>query len=455
MANNFQVPASSGSGGATSPGGCAIFGDNPVPYACSAFASSGDALTTGDLVVGDAGEVSGLVGFAIEFWVNTTGAFPGSKQYIALGPVSTAAAVREWAIAISAGNAITFEVVDDAGGVHSVTTGGVMSAGVWYHVVCTAEGGSVRNYLNGVADGVDATWGSHTVRPAAGTAGTSDFKLQMPYAGGGLQFDEVATYRTGLTAARVLAHYNAGVNMGRKAENSGTRIIALLDACSSHAPRSIQAGARSVVPRYYSGQSPISEIRMAVEADDVDAGFFVAADGTLTFLADGHRSSSPYNTSQATFGDGGGAELPYLDITMDYSETFLINEWNVTRTPYQQNTPVTQTVSDATSISRYFKRSQSLSDCPTTQDSDASTIATELVAKYKDPMQRVTSIKPNMADVTTAFTVYQLELMERITVKRRPPGGGSAISQDAFIQSIEMSGTPGVPPSVTLGVSPL
>ena len=454
MANNFSVPDTSSSAGSTSPN-CAIIGDNPVPYACATFANSGDLLTTGDLAVGDAGEMSSLTGFAVEFWLMTGGSFPGSKQYIAFGPVSTAAATREWAIAISAGNSITFEVMDDAGSVHSVTTGAVMFPSVWYHVVCTAEGGSVRNYLNGVADGADATWGSHKVRPAAGTAGNSDFRLQMPFAGGNLQFDEVATYRTGLTATRVLAHYNAGVNMGRRAEASGSRIIALLDACSSHAPRSIQAGARSVVPRYYSGQSPISEIRMAVEADDVDAGFFVAADGTLTFLADGHRSSSPYNTSQATFGDGGGAELPYLDITMDYSETFLINEWNVTRTPYQQNTPVTQTVSDATSISRYFKRSQSLADCPVTQDSDASTIATELVAKYKDPMQRVTSIKPNMADVTTAFTVYQLELMERITVKRRPPGGGSVISQDAFIQSIEMSGTPGVPPSVTLGVSPL
>src|SRR6266540_4064717 len=62
-----------------------------------------------------------------------------------------------------------------------------------------------------------------------------------------------------------------------------------------------------------------------------------------------HRSSSPYNTIQDTFGDGAG-ELPYVDISVDYSDSFLVNEWNVTRQGSSRDIGLTQTRSDATSI---------------------------------------------------------------------------------------------------------
>ncbi|HXI66563.1 MAG TPA: hypothetical protein VNH41_01375 [Steroidobacteraceae bacterium] len=136
--------------------------------------------------------------------------------------------------------------------------------------------------------------------------------------------------------------------------------------------------------------------------------------------------------------------------------TFLINEWNVTRTPYQFNTPVTQTVSDATSISRYFKRSQSLADSPVVQDSDASTIATELLAKYKDPMQRITSVSFNTIDAGVTEALLRRDLMDKVRILRTPPGGGSRIQQDVWIQKIDMAGSnDGGPWTITWGVSPL
>jgi Concanavalin A-like lectin/glucanases superfamily len=410
-------------------------------------------LTTGDIGIGDAGEMSNLAGFAVEFWLQVGGSLPGTKQYISFGPQSTSATVREWAIALNV-NVIVFEVMDDAGVVHTATGTVVLQTNAWYHIVCTAEGGSVRTYVNGLADGTDGTWGSHIVRPASGVAGSSDFRLTMTYAGGSLRFDEVATYRTGLTAARVLAHYNAGVNMGRKAELSGSRISAILDALPSHAPRTIQAGARSVVPRYYSGQSPLEEMRLSLEADDVDAQLWCSKSGGVVFLQDGHRSSAPYNTVQAVFGNAGGTELPYVDLQVNYDVGQVVNEWNVTRTGYGVANPVTQTASDATSQGRYFKRSQSIGDVPVIQDSDASTIATGLLAKYKDPFYMVTSLKPNMADQQTADTVYSLDLCDRVEVKWTPPGGGSRIDQVVFIQKIEHSGNPNGPPDCTLTVTP-
>jgi hypothetical protein len=138
------------------------------------------------------------------------------------------------------------------------------------------------------------------------------------------------------------------------------------------------------------------------------------------------------------------------------SPTYLINKWNVTRTARGPTTPITQTATDATSVSRYFKRSQSLSDVPVGTDAECSTIATELLAKHKDAMFRVTSVTFNLLDAATAKAVFRRELMDKITVKYTPPGGGSRISQDVFIQKIDIQGdNSGAPISATWGVSPL
>lgn len=449
MASALYVPTSSSSGGVTAG---AIVGDNPTPYAAAALTSASDSLTTGDLSIGDAGEFGSCAEFAIEFWFLPLG-IPGADTSILVAPVSNSGATRQISLTFKSTGNLMLSVLDDTATLRSITSGSTMVLSVWTHVVLTAQGGNLTIYLNGVSDATSASWSTHSVRPIGSTAGSLDFSINGT--SGGYYIAELAVYRVGLASARVSAHYFAGTGCGFRRHAPGERIIAILDAMSSRAPRSIQAGSRNVIPRYMSGQAPIEEIRRAVEAEDVDAGFFAAADGTLTFLADGHRSSSPYNTVQATFGDGGGAELPYLGFQMDYSEAFLINEWNVTRSAYGISAATTQTASDATSIGRYFKRSQSLSDVPVTQDSDASTIATELLAKYKDPMQRVTQISPKMADANTAFAVYKLDLMQRIEVLRRPPGGGSAVDQQVFIQSIHHSGEPGVPPTCTLTVSPL
>ncbi|HXI66467.1 MAG TPA: LamG-like jellyroll fold domain-containing protein [Steroidobacteraceae bacterium] len=453
MANPFQVGAGGASGAASSPGGSAIYGDNQTPYACAILPSSGSSLTTGDLETGSAGEMGNLAGFAIEFWFMLVGTFPGAFTVVQ-GPLSSSGASRQYTMGLTAGNAFTASVLDDAAGAHTITGATTLASSLFYHVVLTANSGTLSLYINGVSDASDGTWGSHTVRPLGTTAGSLDFSLIQNFSGADTRWDEVATYRTGLSSTRVFEHYNAGVNHGRKAEATGARIGALLDAISSHAPRSIQAGARSVVPRYFSGQSPLEEMRLALEADDVDAQLWCSKSGVVVFLQDGHRSSAPYNTVQAVFGNAGGSELPYLDLQVSYDVGQVINEWNVTRTGYNVNTPATQTASDATSQARYFKRSQSLGDVPCTNDSDASTIATALLAKYKDPFYMVTSLKPNMADQQTAETVYTLDLCDRVEVKWTPPGGGSRIDQTVFIQKIEHSGNPNGPPDCTLTVTP-
>jgi hypothetical protein len=236
---------------------------------------------------------------------------------------------------------------------------------------------------------------------------------------------------------------------------SDVQLGALLDLSSTPsrtAPRRTQTGnpkTAQAIP--LGGEATLGVIQNLMQAELPDGVWFVAADGTLTMLPWNQRSTSPYDTVQAIFGDAGGSELPYLACSLDYSDSFLINEVVVTRTG---GSP--QTSSDATSIASYGKRSVSFSSVPIEpDDSAAGVIANNILANRKQPFLRVISISPNLNDPNTAQAVFRRELMDRIRVLRTPPGGGARIDQTAFIQSIEFSGTPGMPPSCTLGVSPL
>src|SRR5262249_6899721 len=145
-----------------------------------------------------------------------------------------------------------------------------------------------------------------------------------------------------------------------------------------------------------------------------------------------------------------GSEIPYVELVVDYSESFLFNEFNIAGSGGSL-----ATASDATSISKYFKRARSISSSLLLAG-NAATIASALLAKYKDPMLRVTSISFDTTDPATSEAVFRRELMDKITVKRTPPGGGSRISQDLFIEKIAVSvSNDGRPAKVTWGVSPL
>jgi hypothetical protein len=275
-----------------------------------------------------------------------------------------------------------------------------------------------------------------------------------------MSFCALATYTRFIGATRIAAHYTAGVSQGVVQEKPGQRIGDILDRSASvHAPRSLYAGTRIVTETYFVGQAPLDELRKAAAADNVDAMLFVGASGDWTFLDATHRSSTPYNTVQATFGDAGGTELPYLDLTFDSSDAFIFNEWTVTREQGVKSAGdlgETQTALDATSISRYFDRPASLSGVPVTSDTDSAAIATAMLAKYKDPMTRITSITLNTLDANVAQAVFQRELGDKIRVLRTPPGGGARIQEDLWIQKIEISGAnDGAPWSVRFGVSPV
>jgi len=386
------------------------------------------------------GDVSGLNEFAVELWFRTNNTSPAGGDTVVQLPVASGTLP----FLNLTGGTLEFKATNSVPTTFTVTSGAI-SANTWYHVVATIQGGFLRLYLNG-SQVASTAWSGSFV---AGTPTSTRFILGEFASTATMDFDEVAFYRNGLTATTIAQHYQAGTSRGFRQQASGSRINAVLDSITSAAPRSIQAGTRTVQAVFTNGQSPLEEMRRAQNADSVDAVLFTARNGTITFLADGHRSSSPYNTVQATFDDD-GTDLSYHDLSLDYSESFLTNEWNVTRTG-----GTLQTASDSTSIAKYLKRSQSLTDVPVIQDSDASAIASAMLAKYKDPLTRVTSITLSTAIPAVAEAAFRRDIGDRIEVFRTPPGGGSRIDQVLFIQKIQISGDPYGPWRIVWGVSPV
>jgi hypothetical protein len=264
-----------------------------------------------------------------------------------------------------------------------------------------------------------------------------------------LLLDEMAVYTSkALTAARVLAHYTAGSARGYDQQLPGNRVSSVLDSVASHAPRSIQAGTRTMWSSFMQNAPPLDLIRQAVRCEAPDGMFFAGRGGTLTFLSnDDHASRSV----DATFDDD-GTDLPYLDLDLGYSDAFITNIWNVIKLKGK----ATQTASDATSISRYDERPQTITDLPVTTNANALTIAQAYLAKYKDPLTRILSIQLDSLDPNLADEMFRRELGDKIRILRTPPGGGTRIDQSAWIQKItvEVAGG-GAPWQVVYGVSPV
>jgi len=452
--SEWLVPPSS-STGAQSPG--LVVGDLSTPNQM-ALLHVGDSLITSDLSDGDTGDFSGTTGFALEFLIRVDTAFVA--QTLLHGPAVLVTPTRfQWYVNLSATGVLDFNVYDGGNALHTLTFASAMSTDAPYHVVCGWNGTALWAYLNGVSQGTTAMASNPPPINAIAPAGTKNLGIAGPSSGAGLiKFDEYAIYHQNLPVARALAHYSAAFNRGFGLNYVGPRINEVLDRVSSTAPRSITLGtgsSRVLVPSYMTGQAPLEECLHALEGDDVDAAFFVAADGTLTFLPDGHRSSPPYNTSQVVFGNG-ASEVPFDELQMvDSTDAAIVNEVNVTAVPLF-STPTVQTASDTTSINRYFKHSQSVTSVPVSSDTYAAQIANGLLAKHKEPMTRVRSLSFDSTLPAVTDSLLDLDLMEKVTVNYQPPGGGSQISESSWIQRYDLEiSNDGSPWQWTLGVSPL
>ena len=382
------------------------------------------------------GDFAALSECAVEVVVKPNAAAVASGGTLWIGPQSNnATPFFQTQVLWNAGGAIRFDVRNAAGGLVTATSSGanILVGDTWSHIVCTLESGSLRIYLNGVSVATTGFGGSTVYAPVRTTAGTAVMTLNGIDT---VTWDEAAIYRHGLTASRVTAHYEALVSTGDDQSLTSDRIVTTLEESGlAFVPRRIRTGAREILPEYFHGQAPKELLEDAVETEGVPALFFFGKDGAAVFLDRAHRSSSPWNTVQATFDDD-GTDLPYADLETDEGEAFIYNDARVTAEGGEL-----QRTFDTASIGEYQRRVLDRGETLNVNDTDAATEAAALLALFKDPLPRITRLTLRGQDhLGLLAQILGREIGDKVRVFRRPTGGGSAIDQSCWIRSISLSG---------------
>lgn len=140
---------------------------------------------------------------------------------------------------------------------------------------------------------------------------------------------------------------------------------------------------------------------------------FIAGDGDVQFQNRTARANSPFDTSQATFGDDAG-EMKYRETELSYDDQFIYNDVRLTR-----NSGTEQVAGDADSQITYGKRTLSRTGLLQSTDADVLTVAEALRDTYKDPSLRVESIVviPSSDPSNLWPKVLNYDISTRITVR--------------------------------------
>lgn len=224
---------------------------------------------------------------------------------------------------------------------------------------------------------------------------------------------------------------NVDLNTSYSQELSSTRVTNVLNTIGqASADRAIGTGASNVQAVTLADTSALQHLQDVASAEF--GFFFVARTGQIKFVGRTEQYLSPYNTSQATYGDQ-SMELPYTNLVFAYTKNEIRNDIRVTIPG-----GTTQTANDSTSIGKFAKRTYSITPILTT-DTEAGNLATSLLDTYKDPHSRVTQflVSPKMNPDDLWPEVLTHDIADRITLKRTPPPSGTTrIIHDYAIQGI-------------------
>lgn len=231
-------------------------------------------------------------------------------------------------------------------------------------------------------------------------------------------------------------HSRSAVSAVGAGEDSGARISRILDSVSwSATDRIIGTGDSTLQSTTLEGEA-WAEMQLTQDSEFGELYFDGA--GRVAFRGRyGVLEDTRSTTSQATFGDGGGSELPYRDVNLAYDDEQLINLARITRVGGAE-----QTAQDTTSQSDYLTRTFERSDLIVESDTVAEGYAEQVIYTCKDPELRFDALTlgRDSTSATEDLLFAQIlgrEIGDRITIKRRPPGGGSTITRDVFIRGMQ------------------
>jgi hypothetical protein len=163
-------------------------------------------------------------------------------------------------------------------------------------------------------------------------------------------------------------------------------------------------------------------------AETTEGGtFYVGPTGDLVFK----QRPLPHDPPLGIWGDGPG-ELPYVDLALNNDDSQIYNDVRVSR----RGDSAVATVKDTTSDGLFGPRTLPISDTLFSTQAQATDRASMLLAKHKDPLQYpVRMVMRPKPDSPLWGYVLGTELGTRITVRRRPTGGG-LLETDCLILGI-------------------
>jgi len=244
--------------------------------------------------------------------------------------------------------------------------------------------------------------------------------------------DELAFYgNTTLSAAQIAAHYAIGKGNYLSGNTASQRLDSLLTMADWMSDGETFSTATSTVQGIDTQNDTL--LSALKECEKADQGrLFCDRSGLVKFIShDSMATTSTFNTSQRTFGDGTG-ELPYLDLEFTFNDQLIFNRSIVSR--FEGATAV---VNDTTSQGQYFIRTDFQSGLINDTDQAMTDIANVRLATYKQPQLRIDQMRFSPRRLTSMYSATITDdIGTRITVKRRPQGVGSVISKELIVEGI-------------------
>lgn len=225
-------------------------------------------------------------------------------------------------------------------------------------------------------------------------------------------------------------------------EDAGARTGRILDAAGwPTGDRVIATGDTLLQATDLSGNA-LGELQLV---QDTEGGeFYFDAQGRAVFRnRQAMMMDARSTTSQATFGDDPAGyavsgELPYADAKPSSSDDVVVNSVAAARAGGTE-----QVVEDIVSVGRYLRKTHTRNDLLMQTDGEALSWAEAILYQYKDPARRFARLefnrpRPDVEDVLWP-AILGREFGDRITVKRRPKGGGAVIERDCFVRGVEFA----------------
>jgi hypothetical protein len=230
-----------------------------------------------------------------------------------------------------------------------------------------------------------------------------------------------------LTAERVPVDTPQGAS-----EDSGARINRILSTVAWPVSERLVATGDSTLQATDLGGAALDEMHLVTDTEIGE--LHIDGLGRVVFRNRNAIFTDPRsNTSQAVFGsDRASGELPYTNVTIEYQRPTA----NIVRITREGGT--LQEAVDAESVETYRWSTYDQTGLLMETDSEALDHANWLLGQSKDPEYRFAGIELDPeADPDQIYPhIFGRLIGDRITVKRRPSGGGAAIERDCFIRGI-------------------